>query len=123
MRLIAVAIIFLNSAFCFSQHAEFFVKDELAKFPKTQAGTVLEFDYLLVNTGSDTLRISDYKVACPCTKITFPTTLAPGEEAVIHLTFDTKDKFGVQDRSVYLITNTKGKMERLRFKVNVITTT
>lgn len=121
MRLIAVAIIYLNSAFCFTQHAEFFVKEELAKFPKTNAGAILQFDYLVTNTGSDTLRITDYKVACPCTKITFPTVVAPGETTEIHLTFDTKDKYGLQDRSIYLITNTKRKMERLRFKVNVIT--
>jgi hypothetical protein len=120
MRLIALAIIFLNSAFCYTQNAEFFVKEELAKFSKTNAGVVLQFDYQVTNTGSDTLRITDYKVACPCTKITFPTVIAPGETAVIHLTFDTKDKYGLQDRSIYLITNTKRKMERLRFKVNVV---
>jgi hypothetical protein len=120
MRLIAVAIVFLNSAYCFTQHAEFFVKEELAKFPKTQAGVVLQHDYSVTNTGTDTLRISDYKVACPCTKITFPTAIAPGETVLIHLTFDTKDKYGLQDRSIYLITNTKRKMEGLRFKVNVI---
>lgn len=121
MRLIAGAIIFLNSAYCFSQHAEFFVKDEIAKFPKTQAGVTLQYDYSVTNTGADTLFITDYKVACPCTKITFPAFIAPAATALVHLTFDTTGKFGLQDRSIYFMTNTKRKIERLRFKVVVVT--
>jgi hypothetical protein len=120
MRLIAGAIIFLNSAYCFTQHAEFFVKDDLAKFPKTQAGVILQHDYLVINTGLDTLFITDYKVACPCTKVTFPAFIAPAAIALVHLTFDTTDKYGLQDRSIYLMTNTQRKMERLRFKVMVV---
>ncbi len=120
MRLIAVAIVFLNSAYCFTQHAEFFVKDDLAKFPKTQAGVILQHDYLVTNTGSDTLFITDYKVACPCTKITYPAFIAPADTGLVHLTFDTTDKYGLQDRSIYLMANTQRKMERLRFKVVVV---
>jgi hypothetical protein len=120
MRFIAGAIICLNSAFCYTQHAEFFVKDDVAKFPKTQAGLILQHDYSVTNTGTDTLYITEYKVACPCTKIIFPAFIAPAATSLVHLTFDTTDKYGLQDRSIYLMTNTQRKMERLRFKVLVV---
>jgi Protein of unknown function (DUF1573) len=119
MRLILFAFILLNSALGFGQKAEFFVEDEVYKFPKTGEGLLLEHDFTVVNKGTDTLRIMDYKVACNCTKVDFPAKIAPGQSGNIHVSFDTKGKYYQQDRTIILLTNTKRGMEKLRFKVFV----
>jgi hypothetical protein len=120
MRNFFIALIILKSATGFGQSADFFVEDPLHKFPKTNEGAVLEHTYLVQNKGDQPLIISDYKVACPCTKLILPDTIMPGQQAEIVLTFDTKGKYYQQDRRIFLVTNTPKKMEELRFKVYVI---
>ena len=121
MRLFfAIIIIALNSAPGLAQEAEFGIKDRVHKFPKTEQGVLLEHLYEVVNTGSDSLIISDYKVSCPCTKLYFPEkAIAPGDTAELKLTFDTKDKYGYQHREILVMTNAKKSVQSLRFKVTV----
>ena len=117
----AIIIIAFSSAFGFGQTAEFFLKKPVHKFPKTMEGVVLEHDYLIENRGEAPLIISDYKVACTCTKVTLPTEpILPGKTYKLKLTFDTKGKYYFEDRIVYLKTNTKKGTHKLRMKVNVI---
>lgn len=122
MRLFfAITIIVLNSALGFGQVAEFQFKNDVHKFPETKEGVLLEHEFVLINTGTIPLIISDYKVACPCTKVVLPTKpIAPGETYRLKVTFDTKGKYYYQDRSIYLTTNTKKGTERIRIKVNII---
>lgn len=117
----AITIIVLNSALGLGQVAEFQFNKDVHKFPDTKEGVVLEHDFVLTNTGSIPLIISDYKVACPCTKVVMPKKpIAPGETYRLKVTFDTKGKYYYQDRSIYLTTNTKKGTARIRIKVNVI---
>ena len=122
MKLVlAIIYISLNSAFGFGQTAEFFLKKSVHKFPKTMEGVVLKHNFLIENTGDAPLIISDYKVACTCTKVILPTDpILPGESYQLQLTFNTKGKYYFQDRIVYLKTNTKKGTHKLRMKVNVI---
>lgn len=122
MRLFfAIIIIALNSAPGLAQEAEFGIIKAHHKFPKSIEGTVLKHDYLVVNTGSDSLKILNYKVACTCTKLEFPEKpIAPGDTAKLTLTFDTKDKFGFQHRSIMVLTNSKKEIHELDFKVTVV---
>lgn len=120
MRAFLVAALILNSALGFGQEAVFFVEDNLHKFPKTPAGPVLEHTYAIINIGTVPLIISEAKVACPCTKVTFPDTILPGATDSIHVSFDTRDKYYQQDRKIMLFTNTKKGIEELRFKVFVV---
>lgn len=120
MRCLAIAFLILNSAFCIGQKAEFSVDKGVYTFPKTKEGPVLSHDYVVTNTGTIPLIISDYKVSCPCTKATLPGPIKPGESATITVTFETKGKYYEQDRSIMLSTNTKKGTEKLRFKVFVI---
>ncbi len=117
----AITIIVLNSVLGFGQVAEFQFKNSTHKFPDTKEGVVLEHEFVLINTGSVPLLISDYKVACPCTKVILPKKpISPGETYPLKVTFDTKGKYYYQDRSIYLTTNSKKGNERIRIKVNVI---
>lgn len=119
--LFAFMILFLNSALGFGQVAEFSLEQTLVKFPKTKEGVVLEHTFVFTNTGSTPLIISDYSVACKCTKVILPKEpVLPGKTGEIKITFDTEGKFYQQDREVLLTMNTKKKIAKLRFKVFVI---
>lgn len=120
MRSILFAILILNSALGFGQAAEFFVEDPLHKFPKTNEGDTLSHTFVVVNKGTAPLIITEAKVACPCTKVQFPDTIPPGTTDSIVVSFDTNGKYYQQDRRIILFTNTKKKMEELRFKVFVV---
>jgi len=114
-------VIFLNSATGFTQEAEFSIDKSVIKFPKTHEGEILEHTFLVENTGNAPLIISDYEVACPCTKLTYPNQpINPGDKAKLKVTFDTSGKYYFQDRAVIVHTNTKTGTHKLRVKVNVI---
>ncbi len=121
MRLVAlITLVILNSAFGFGQTAEFFVDKPLHKFPKTQEGAQLKHTFTVTNKGTTPLIISSYEVACTCTKVTLPPPIPPGQTGTITVEFDTNGKYYQQDRTIILHTNTKKKVERLRFKVFVV---
>lgn len=114
-------LIVLNSALGFGQAAEFSLTEPLFKFPKTKEGVVLEHTFVVTNTGSSPLIISDYSVECKCTKVVLPQEpILPGKKGEIKIIFDTEGKFYQQDRIVLLSANTKKKVHKLRFKVFVI---
>lgn len=100
--------------------AEFSFLKSTIKFPKTKAGEVLRFQYEFTNTGDQPLIITEIKVACSCTKFEFPKEpIAPGQKGIIKVTFDTKDKYGYQDRTLDIYSNVKKNPTKVRFKVVV----
>lgn len=120
MRIVLILILSINSAFLFSQEAEFFVKSAIHKFPDTKEGDPLEHTFKVANNGKKPLIISAYQVECSCTKVFLPKEpVMPGATASVRITFDTEGKPYYQDRIIYLETNTKHKKEKLRFKVFV----
>jgi hypothetical protein len=119
--LFALIIVFLSSAPAYGQEAEFSIDNALHKFPKVKEGVILEHFYIITNTGSAPLIISEYKVSCSCTKAFLPKDpILPGESYKLKVSFDTNGKYYLQDRIIYLKTNTKKETHRLRFKVKVI---
>ena len=112
----------MNSAFVLTDGAEFsFNTKKSFKFPDTQEGVFLEHDFQFTNTGDEPLIISKYKVACSCTKITYPEEpVLPGQSGTIHLSFDTDGKYGFQHRKIYITTNASKKPTIISFKVTVI---
>lgn len=121
MRLFFAIIIAMNSAFILTDGAEFsFLDSKSHKFDDTKEGVLLQHDYQFTNTGDEPLIISDYKVACSCTKLEFPKNpILPGQQASLKMTFDTTGKYGFQKRKIRLISNAK-KTTELMFKVTVI---
>ena len=111
----------MNSAFVLTDGAEFSFLDRKHKFPDTKEGILLKHDFEFTNSGDEPLIISDYKVACSCTKITFPEEpVMPGKSGVVQLTFDTNGKYGFQHRKIYITTNASKKPTVISFKVTVI---
>jgi hypothetical protein len=111
----------LNSALGFGQVAEFSIDKATHKFPETKQGEQLSHDFMITNTGDEPLIISDYKVGCTCTKAILPEEpIQPGETFPLTVTFDTKDKYYFQDRTILLVANTKKEIHKIRFKVKVV---
>lgn len=97
------------------------VDKALHVFPDTKEGELLTHFYKITNEGNQPLLLSEYKVACSCTKVELPNKpILPKETYSLKLTFDTHAKYYQQDRTVLLQTNTKKKTEKLRFKAFVI---
>ena len=118
--LFAIIILFLSSAPGFGQEAEFSIDNSVHKFPKVDEGAILEHFFTITNTGTSPLIISEYKVSCSCTKAYLPKDpILPKASYKLKVTFDTNGKYYLQDRTIYLKTNTKKETHRLRFKVKV----
>jgi hypothetical protein len=119
--LLALIVTIINSALGFGQVAEFSIDKALHKFADTKQGTVVSHDYIIKNTGTVPLIISDYHVDCTCTKVVLPKKpISPGESFKLKVTFDTKDKYYYQDRIIRLQANTKKKEHLIRFKLKVV---
>lgn len=114
-------LLIVFSAASVNAQAEFSVEKSTYKFPKTEEGKLLEHEFEVTNTGNAPLIISDYKVQCKCTKLIYPKgPIAPGQTVKLKVTFDSKGKYGFQDRTLEVFTNTKKKVHKLRIKVNII---
>ncbi len=122
MRLFsAIILLALSSALGFGQVAEFSIDKSTHKFPQTKQGEVIVHDFKVTNTGKTPLIISQYEVGCSCTSVDFSNDpIAPGESSLIRVTFDSKGKYGFQDRMIKLYTNAKKEELDLRIKVKVV---
>jgi len=97
-----------------------FVGKPLFMFADAKEGEQLSHAFKFTNTGNEPLIISDYQVACSCTKAIYSKApILPGQSSEIIITFDTKGKYGYQDRVVKLYSNANKNPVKLRIKVFV----
>lgn len=85
-------------------------------------GKVVEVTYKFKNTGSKPLVIASVSASCGCTVPEKPEQpIMPGEEGMIKATFDSKDRVGTANKSVYVTANTSpSTSHELKFHVEVI---
>lgn len=77
------------------------------EFGDVPQGEVVEHEFTFTNTGVLPLLITDARSTCGCTVPSYPKQpVAPGEEAVISVAFDTKNKSGRQSKPVTITANT-----------------
>jgi hypothetical protein len=97
--------------------AYFKVKDPKFNFGFVKQGTVVKIEYDFQNTGTEPLIISNIEVSCGCTVADFPHyPIKPGESSIVLITFNTKEKYDRQDRTVEVISNAANSPTKLRFK-------
>jgi hypothetical protein len=97
-----------------------FVGKTMFMFADVKEGEQLSHTFEFTNSGNEPLVISDYQVACSCTKAIFSKEpILPGQKSVIEITFDTKGKYGYQDRIIKIFSNAKKSPVKLRIKVFV----
>jgi hypothetical protein len=96
-------------------------KDTKYNFGFVRQGKVVKIEYYFENTGMAPLLISNIEVTCGCTIADFPHyPVKHGEEGMILLTFNTKEKYDRQDRTVQVISNASNSPTTLRFKGVII---
>lgn len=79
---------------------------ETHEFGKITEGEKVSYSFKFKNTGKADLIISDAKGSCGCTVPQWPKSpIAPGGSGVIDVTFDSRGKSGMQNKTVTLITN------------------
>lgn len=92
-------------------------KDTKYNFGFVKQGKIVKIEYFFENTGKAPLIISNIEVTCGCTVADFPHyPIKPGEQGTILLTFNTKEKYDRQDRTVSVISNASNSPTSLRFK-------
>ena len=93
------------------------IKDPKYNFGFVKQGTIVKIEYDFTNSGTDTLHISNIEVTCGCTIADFPHyPIKHGAGGTILLTFNTKEKYDRQDRTVDVISNAINSPTKLRFK-------
>ena len=108
--------LFLISYNSFSQAILKF-KDTKKNFGFIKKGEIVKIKFEFTNTGNEPLIILDSKTECSCTQIDFPKTpILPNAASFIIVIFDTKSAYDRQDRVVEIISNSKNKIQKIRFK-------
>ena len=84
-------------------------------------GPQVEIEYRFKNTGDKNLIIKDVTAGCGCTIVEKPQQpFSPGETGTIKAKFNTEGHEGTNEKSIYVIANTKGNVhQELRFRITV----
>ncbi|UBM61681.1 DUF1573 domain-containing protein [Candidatus Sulfidibacterium hydrothermale] len=90
-------------------------------FGKLTQGDIVKYTFHFTNTGKSDLKISHVSTSCGCTVGKYPhQPIKPGEGGDIVVTFNTKYKFGYQNKSIMLLANTKPARTVLHIKAVVV---
>tara|TARA_B100000242_G_scaffold79839_1_gene52718 strand:+ start:1275 stop:1718 length:444 start_codon:yes stop_codon:yes gene_type:complete len=86
-------------------------------FGEVNEGEKLEHIFLIKNTGKANLVISSAKTTCGCTVAKLPKEpILPNQQSEIIVVFNTKGKFGKQNKTITLLTNTVPRAKVLTIK-------
>lgn len=108
--------LFLVSINAFGQ-ANLKIKDSKKSFGIVKKGELVKLKFEFTNTGNEPLIIFDVKTECSCTKIEFSKIpILPNETGELIVLFDTKSTYDRQDRIIEIISNSKIKVQKIRFK-------
>lgn len=90
-------------------------------FGNIKEGDVVEHTFKFKNTGKSPLVIQSARASCGCTVPSYPNEpLAPGEEGEILVKFDSRNKPGIQNKTVTITANTEPATTQLYIKSNVL---
>jgi hypothetical protein len=90
-------------------------------FGKVEEGKVVETVFKFTNTGANDLIISDAKGSCGCTVPYFPKEpIKPGQSGEIKVSYDSKGKSGIQNKTVTITANTNPSVTTLNIVTEVI---
>lgn len=87
------------------------------KFGFVKKGDVVKIEFNFTNTGNQPLIISAADVECSCTSVDYPEQpIMPKQSSKITVSFDTKNVYDRQDRTVEIISNAKTPKQKISFK-------
>lgn len=91
-------------------------------FESVIQGEKVTYGFKFKNTGKANLVISKVSTSCGCTATEYPRkSIAPGEEGIVSITFDSRGRLGFQNKTATIIANTQPNSTQLRIKARVIT--
>jgi hypothetical protein len=92
------------------------------KFGNVKAGTILDREIKITNTGKKELAIRHAQSNCSCLAVTPGLrVLKPGQETTIKITLDTKGRTGPQNKSVTIYsTDPQNPVQRITFTTAVV---
>ncbi len=83
-------------------------------FGTVRAGALVDHQFTFTNTGAVPLLITDARSTCGCTVPSYPKEpVAPGEQGVVSVRFNTAHKTGRQRKPITLTANTYPSMTTL----------
>lgn len=95
-------------------------KDNMVDFGKITEGDSVSHSYLFTNTGNAPLIIADVQVSCGCTVPSYSKEpVQPGQQGKIDIVFHSKNKSGIQKKSVSVIANTDPETTVIKFETEV----
>lgn len=96
--------------------------DSSRDYGKIPEGQKLDVSFRFRNTGSTPLVIGQVQPSCGCTVADPPREpIAPGAEGLIKASFNSNGRVGINHKSLYVTTNTKGSQNfALKFVVEVL---
>ena len=119
LTIFILSIVFSLTAICQTNPRFDFTKNTI-KHNKVKAGEKIQLSYPFKNTGEIPLLITDIKVSCSCTKVTWTKApILPNASDTIKVNVDTKSMVGWQDRILEVYSNSPSSPDKLRFKVMV----
>lgn len=75
-------------------------------FGNIEPGQIVNYSFVITNTGGDVLKIQDVRATCGCTAAKpEKSEISPGESASIKVTFNSTGRMGNQQKYVYVTTN------------------
>lgn len=101
---------------------EILFNDTLANLGIITEGTQAEFQFEFVNSGKRALVVSDVNTSCGCTLAeNWPRDpIAPGENGVIAVRFDSRGRVGQNRKEIYVVTNAVPSTKKLALTAEVI---
>ncbi len=94
---------------------------ELHDFGKITQGQRVKYAFKFKNTGLSELIISDARGSCGCTVPNWPNKpVAPGEEAIIGVEFNSEGKHGMNEKTVTILSNAKPQTKVITIRAQVM---
>lgn len=95
-------------------------KDTVHDFANMVEGAVVDYDFEFTNNGKNPLIISNATGSCGCTVPNYPREpIPPGKTGKLHVQFHSAGKFGHQEKSVTIQTNSNKGIHRLYIKADI----
>lgn len=92
-------------------------------FGDINSGDIVTHIFKFKNTGDAPLIIESATASCGCTVPKWPKEpIPPGEESEIEVKYDSKNKAGIQQKTITIRANTQPNVTRLIIKANVFKT-
>jgi hypothetical protein len=94
---------------------------EMHDFGKITQGQRVKYAFKFKNTGPSELIISDAQGSCGCTVPDWPNKpVAPGEEGIIGVEFNSEGKSGNNEKTVRITTNAKPQTKVITIRAQVM---